>query len=92
MRKFCATGERGIDHEEAQSNKTAERLGLLGIEVQAFLFVLRQKTLSDCVHRPSSRCEGVRIRASGLGCPRLVMLWFLDPAYVACDNRGKEQS
>ena len=39
LRKFCATGERGIDHEEAQSNKTAERLGLLKMEVQAFLFL-----------------------------------------------------
>ena len=37
LRKFCATGERGIDHEEVQSIKTAERLGLLAIEVQAFL-------------------------------------------------------
>jgi hypothetical protein len=35
--KFCATGERGIDHEGVQSIKTAERLGLLDTEVQAFL-------------------------------------------------------
>jgi len=40
--KFCATGERGIDHEEAQSIKTAERLGLLIQEVQAFLLMLRR--------------------------------------------------
>ena len=33
---LIATGERGIDHEEVQSSKTAERLGLLAIEVQAF--------------------------------------------------------
>jgi len=48
LRKFCATGERGIDHEEVQSSKTAERLGLLIEEIQAFLFVLyRHLDLND---------------------------------------------
>jgi len=48
LRKFCATGERGIDHEEVQSSKTAGRLGLLIEEIQAFLFVLyRHLDLND---------------------------------------------
>ena len=39
--------QRGIDHEGAQSIKTAERLGLLTIEVQVFLWIPRRKFIAD---------------------------------------------
>jgi hypothetical protein len=35
--------QRGIDHEEVQSIKTAERLGLLKKEVQAFFWQQRRR-------------------------------------------------
>jgi len=35
--------QRGIDHEGVQSIKTAERLGLLTMEVQAFLWIMRRR-------------------------------------------------
>jgi hypothetical protein len=39
--------QRGIDHEGVQSIKTAERLGHLTIEVQAFLWTMRRKFTAD---------------------------------------------
>jgi len=39
--------QRGIDHEGVQSIKTAERLGLLTIEVQVFLWTTRRKLTAD---------------------------------------------
>jgi hypothetical protein len=37
--------QRGIDHEGVQSIKTAERLGLLTMEVQAFLWMMRRQVV-----------------------------------------------
>jgi len=69
--KFCATGERGIDHEEVQSNKTAERLGLLTIEVQAFLRVPDSQATMDrfCARHRLQICQ----RVGRLGGAYLVM-------------------
>jgi len=63
-----------------QSAKTAERLGLLIIEVQAFLFVLRQKTSTDYVNRARLRAE--EFESPGRRGSRLIMLSFLDPAGI----------
>ena len=51
--RFCATGERGINHEGVQSVNTAERLGLLHKEVQAFLFMATQSNSCNFAYRAS---------------------------------------
>jgi hypothetical protein len=42
--------QRGIDHEGVQSVKTAERLGLLIQEVQAFFMMQRRWVFDDVYH------------------------------------------
>ncbi|OGQ50583.1 MAG: hypothetical protein A3I10_07735 [Deltaproteobacteria bacterium RIFCSPLOWO2_02_FULL_57_26] len=46
---------RGINHEGAQSVKTAERLGLLRKEVQAFLFSRRRAISFQLLYLADSR-------------------------------------
>jgi len=51
--------QRGIDHEGAQSIKTAERLGLLKIEVQAFLWITRREFTADAIFFHFKSCQSM---------------------------------